>query len=287
MTKRYLNILLILSILFLSCKNEAGISDNENSEPIVKVFDQYLYTNDLASIIPVNSSTEDSLTIAQSYINNWIQNQLMIYQAEELLGDQKTDIDKKTNDFRNSLLIHELKKELITMNLDSNISNDNITSYYETHNEEFKLKSPIVKGFLLKFPNSPNNISSFRIILSQSDELDLDDIIIFVNSNNGVFENFINNWTIFTEQILKMPIAVDDENNLLLRNSTFEGKDDNFFYYMYITEKNFVNNIAPLEYVKDDIINILTQIQQTLIIEKYKQEIYEDAIKSGDIEYFK
>lgn len=272
--------------MFFACKKDTTKNTEDNSEPVVKVFGQYLYASDLASVIPPNSNSNDSASIIQSYMNNWIQDQLMLHQAEEFLVKQKSEIDKKTEEFRKSLIIHKFKEEIVTMNIDSNITNDQILNYYEAHKSEFKISSPIVRGYFVKIPKSSNSFAKFKILLNESDEPNLDEIISFVNINEGSFDDFTTKWVIFSKKMLKIPIAVEDENNFLKRSSTFETEDDDFYYYMHINDFYLKNDFAPIDYVKNNIVNILIQIKSTTIIDKYKQDIYDKAINSGDIEYF-
>lgn len=272
-------------ILSFSCKKEEE-ENTINSNPVVKVYDSYLYANDISNIVPANTSTEDSISIVQSYINNWIQNQLMLNKAESYLEDQKKEIDKKTKEFRNSLMIHKFKETLITTNIDSNIANEKITNYYEAHKQEFKLSSAIVKGYFLKLPKESESFAEFKILFGNTGQVNLDELISFVNLNEGSFENFTTKWVIFSEKMLKMPIVVNDENDFLKRSSTFEAEDDQFYYYMHIIDYMKSREIAPVEHVKNNIANILIQLESSSIIEKYKQDIYDEALKTGDIEYF-
>ncbi|MBN2892724.1 MAG: hypothetical protein JXL97_12725 [Bacteroidales bacterium] len=285
MNRKIIFLMFILVLLLNACKQDKNEADNK-SDPVVKVFNSYLYADDISKIVPPNSNPEDSMNIVQSYINNWIQDQLMLNKAEEYLKEQKADIDKKTEDFRNSLMIHKFKETIIKNNVDSNMSSDKISNYYETHKQELKLNSSIIKGFLVKLPKSTSNFADFKIVINSSDNSDLDEIVSFVKLKNGVFEDFTTTWSNFSEQMLKMPIAVEDEKTFLKRSSTFESEDTNFFYYMHVNDYILSGEEAPLEFVRNNIANILIQLESSAILEAYKQDIYDEAVKTGKIEYY-
>lgn len=284
MNINFLKNLVLISLVFLtfSCGEEEETTTHK--QPIVKVFDNYLYAEELYSIVPDNSNAEDSINIVQTYINNWIQDQLMLNKAEEYLKNKKDEIDKKTEDFRNSLIIHEFKKEIINKNIDSNVNAQKIAEYYDTHKQDFKLNTAIIKGFFVKLPKKQGTINEFKTLVN--DIIDLDKITNFVKTKNGFIENYTTEWVIFSEKILKTPKIIENEKFFLSRNNKFETEDDLFYYYMVISEYKVIGEIAPIEYVKDKIISILTQRESSIILNKYKQDIYDKAIKKGDIEYF-
>jgi len=280
--KKYL-IYLILTFLFIySCKNK---NNNELNEPIVKVYDKILYKSDILSLLDKNMSKDDSLNVVQSYINSWMQDQLLLHNAAEYIKDSQAEIDKKVEEFKNSLIIHKFKEKLISVNLDSNINIQIIEEYYKTHIDEFKLSSSIVKGFYFKVKTTSPDLSTFKIIAKDSDNKDYDEIVNYINKNNGVFDNFTQNWTVLQDVLLKMPIISD--NNINLSKGFFiETEDENYYYFLYISEYILNGNSAPLEYVKQQINNILLQKEINSIIEEYKQNIYKKATDEGAIKYY-
>ncbi|MBN2664501.1 MAG: hypothetical protein JXR68_12695 [Bacteroidales bacterium] len=280
----------ILSCFFVfaflaACSNNVAEADN-TKEPVVKVFDQYLYSSDITGIIPQGASITDSINIAQTYINNWIQDQIMLHYADDYLTNQLDEIDQKTTDFKNSLLIHKFKEELVNFNADSIVTTEQISKYYNTHQNEFKLSGAIIKGFLVMIPINAADLNNFKNLLKQSDENDIDEILSFCNSSSGFFEDFTHNWSDFSEKIMKIPYAVTDENYFLNTNKYAETTDDNFFYFLYISNYVSKSEIAPLEYVSTNIKQIIIQTQTNNIINQFKQEKYDEAVQQGDIIFY-
>ncbi len=282
-------ILKIFSIIFIflliSCSNEDDITKTDQ-QPLVKVFDNYLYMSDIQKIIPNNASLVDSANIVQTYINNWVQNQILLHYADTYLNDQIDDIEQKAEDFKESLIIHNFKDELVNANTDSIISNDQISNYYNAHNQDFKLGGAIITGFLVIVPKTSANIVDIKQLLENSNENDIDNIISYCNSVNGIFDDFTNNWVKLSDKIMKIPYAISDENYTLRTNKYLEASDDNYLYFIYFS--NYINkgNIAPLEYVKDDISKILIQTQTNKIVNEFKQQKYDEALQQGNIVFY-
>ena len=55
--------------------------------PVAKVYDKFLTRSELKELIPRDASREDSLLIAQSYINKWITKELLLHKAQQNLTD--------------------------------------------------------------------------------------------------------------------------------------------------------------------------------------------------------
>ncbi len=274
----------LIIFLFVSCNNNEADKQNNNSTPVVKVFDNYLYSSDLERILPDDYTQQDSSNIVQTYINTWIQDQLMLHKAEDFLDEQKVEIDRKTQEFRNTLMIHKYKETIIETSLDSNISVSEIEEYYNAHKAEFKLNSTIIKGYFIRIPNDESNILELKSVLTQDSNVDLNKVFNFVTKIGGIYDDFSQNWSIFSEKILKMP--VNQSKIVLQKKLTLNEKDEQFYYYMFVSNYMKSGKTAPLEYVYDKIASIIIQKKSTSILKQNKQEIYNNALKKGDIEYY-
>ena len=81
---------LLLAIMTTACGNE----DIHNGKtPIARVFDSYLYYEDLGDLVPKGASPEDSTSLVLQYTNVWVKQQLMIKKAElNLTPEQREEI---------------------------------------------------------------------------------------------------------------------------------------------------------------------------------------------------
>lgn len=285
MNIKYLIVVLLFVTIISSCKDEV-VDNDDKKVPVVEAFDEYLYLSDIQKIIPEGANTNDSVDIAETFINNWIQDQIMLHFANDYLTDQLDEIEQKTADFKRSLMIHKFKEELVSINSDSVISQDLINQYYSSHKNEFKLTNSIIKGYFVMIPLNATDLNNFKTILKQSSVDDLDQLLNYSNSVSGFFENFTLQWTDLSEQLMKMPMAIQDETNFLNTNKYAEATDANFYYFLYITNYVTIGEIAPLEYVSSSIKQILLQTQTNQIIDQFKQQKYDEAMKQGKIVFY-
>ena len=142
--RNYLLPVISFVTLFLlsSCDFFNQKKENLKRTPIVKVYDKYLYADELMDVTS-NSSKEDSAKMAAVYIQDWITRQLLIQNAKKNLSSELLDIDKKVEDYKESLIIFNYESELIRQKLDTSISIDDRMDYYNKHKENFILDEGI------------------------------------------------------------------------------------------------------------------------------------------------
>src|SRR5690606_6873407 len=100
--------------------------------------------------IPSGANKEDSLLIANNFIQKWIKENLILQKAELNLKASQKDFQKQLEEYRNALVVYTYEEELINQLLDTNVSAQEIKSYYEQNQHNFDLKNDIVKVRYIK-----------------------------------------------------------------------------------------------------------------------------------------
>ena len=85
-------------------------SQRPKSEPVARVGDNYLYAQDLVKDMPMGLSPSDSGRLVDKYIDDWIKKQLLFIKANEELSISEINIDRKVEDYRYALIMHEFEK---------------------------------------------------------------------------------------------------------------------------------------------------------------------------------
>ena len=70
------------------------------------------------------------------------------------------------------------------------------------------------------------------------------------------------------------------------QNRVIETSDDNFVYLYRIDEFKIQDEISPLEFVKDEIRNIIINKRKTELTEKLEQDVYDAAVKNKQFEVY-
>ncbi len=266
-------ILLIILLGFISCN-----SKNTLDNPIIaKVDDSYLYLNKIRELIPNNSSKEDSIRIAQNYVQQWISKQLLVSRAELNLTEEDQDVEEMVEDYRSSLIIHKYQQHLIEQKLDTIVSHTEIDKYYRDYPGNFLLNRNIVKAVYIKIPKPLPQAKKIKQIYKLKKDDDWDKLEDYCFQNATKFDNFSEQW-IYSQTLLNQtPIKVSNEERFLRRNKYFETEDSTFHYLINIQDYKLKKEIAPLSFVSEDIRKIIINKRKIQFIKSMEESIYRDA----------
>lgn len=136
---------LMLVLALVSCQNSGN---GKNDKPVAAIYDKVLYQSDLQDILYDGISVNDSIVRTKAFIDNWIRRQLLIHQAENNLDKSELDCLKEIEDYRNSLIIYKYESLLISQNLDTLVSDEEIEKYIND-NALFDMNKDAVRSIIL------------------------------------------------------------------------------------------------------------------------------------------
>ena len=76
-------------LIFLTVCSCTYFKPEQKPESIARVGKSYLYKSEIATLIPIGTSKEDSLLLVRDFINRWASQKLLIEAAERNLSDAK------------------------------------------------------------------------------------------------------------------------------------------------------------------------------------------------------
>lgn len=265
--------ILIVSLIFNACKN----GETAKEKPVAKVLDKYLYLEEIKDIIPNNSTKEDSLLLSRSYINQWITKQLLLHNAELNLTAKEKDITKLVNDYRTSILIYRYKQKLLEQKLRIAINEYDIEEYYNKYKFNFTLNHNIVKALYIKLPKNAPGLDRLKKLYKSEKTNDLEELEDYCILNATKFDNFNEEWIQAETLFNRIPIEISNKEKYLKKISLIEVEDEEYIYFVKIKEYKLRNNIAPYEYVRDDIKEILKNKRKIEFESKLEKELNQDA----------
>ena len=276
--KKYIYTIIIL--IFISCNNKEVITDKT---PLVKVYDKYLYLEDIENF-PKNLSTEDSSSYLSNYIDNWVKEQLLLLKAEKYLTDEQDDIEKKIEDFRTSLFIHKYKKRFISQKLDTIVTMKEVTDYYELYSKELKLQKNAIQGYFIKISIKEPELDLLKQMLHSGNPNDIINIETFCMDKNAYYDNFNTTWKYFSAISSIIPYKIESQKFFLQSYRYIETEDKNYYYFLKINDYKFKDEIAPLIFYQENIKSIILNKRSKLMIEELENTIFNNAKKQ--IKYF-
>jgi len=288
------NSIVIVLILLLSASCELiqvkqESSSEQNNEPVARVKDKYLYTSDITGIVPKEVNPVDSSNTVKRYIQNWIKKQLMISEAESNIEYDQAEIQRKMLDYRYALLVYEYEKLFINRNLQTEVSQNELLEYYAENKDKFLLKQSILRAIFLQLPiDSPkkNDIKRLMSLKTSKAKTQLRSHSLRFATKSHLEDTI---WLKFDEVFQNTPFH-DTANRVQFlqsnRNRIIETTDDNFVYLIRIDDYKIHDEVSPLEYVKDDIKNIIINKRKTELAEKLEQEVYNAAVGNKSFEIY-
>ncbi len=118
---------------------------------VARVGRKELRLSDLEHIMPQSMSGVDSTNVVGAYIDRWIAKQLKLEDAELIFSASAGDIERKVEEYRQSLLIHKIEQYYIDNEPTTIVTDEDVNKYYDAHKSEFRLDKTIVKGRVVAF----------------------------------------------------------------------------------------------------------------------------------------
>lgn len=277
-------VLILFAVAIVGCK---GINNPFIKKNILaRVDDSELRITDVAHIFTEGITPEDSLKALETYVDTWVKSQLKIQEAERLLSDEKMEINKMVEDYRNSLLNLKLDQYWFdhSEQLDETFTNEQIEEYYQKNKSEFLLNRAIVKGLVFKYPKNSRHKAKIESLAKTGSENDRRDIIDICLKNNYYFKEF-NQWTDFAEVLTFMPVSDEKKYEPQLKQRTYIDAVDQSgqFCYFVISERLIQGEISPLDVVRDVVNRGLFARQKQEIVRTNEENLYNAAVAAGKV----
>lgn len=287
LTKIYILLLTagLFSCEFIKMKKEDDL--RAESKPIARAHDKYLYQEDLEGLVPPNMSGDDSIQRVERYIDNWAKKQLLIEEASKKIEFDEAEIERKILDYRYSLMGYEYQTYFINNNLNTEVTEEQIKEYYNENIDNFTLKQNIIRGVYLKVPNGAPKTSNIKSLLMSTDPSDFEELKSYGLSFAIEYQLYDSVWMVFDDVVKNSPMAeIPNKVQFLQNNNFIETSDKDYLYFLRIKEYRISDNTSPLEYVRDDIKNIIINKRKVELAKMLEEEVYEKALKNNEFEIF-
>jgi hypothetical protein len=282
--------LLVISAFLISVLGSCSLlpgKDKTRDAAIARVYDKYLYAEDLVGVIPPGTSANDSLEITTAYINNWVRQELLLKQAEDNLDETHRDFTRQIEQYRNSLIIYAYESELVNQKLDTVVSMSEIEDYYQKNQNNFQLRENIVLADYVIINTGSPFAGKVKTLLQSSRKSDKEKLQALCQENG--IEHLINDgtWMSFADLSRKIPLTVDDQLDFLKRNRYYEVKDSTTVYLVAIDTYKSKESISPLNFEIENIRIILLNKRKAELLTLMENDLYNDAVKRNKYEIFK
>lgn len=269
--------ILFTSVLVLQCTK----TDDVNDKVIAQVGEKKLLQSEIAQIIPNNIEVEDSALMANDYIRKWVKQELLIQKANENLTLEQKNLTKEIEEYRNSLIIYKYKNELMNQQMDTLVTKTQIEQYYNANPDNFKLNSNIVKAIFVKIPIQVANIKLIKELVDENSDEGKNSLREYCIQYAKSFDFFNDNWVNFEIVKNNIPGNITDERQFLYRNNQIELKDSIYYYLVTIDDYKLQNELAPIEYVENNIKNLIINKRKIEFLKQVEENIYKEGVRKN------
>jgi hypothetical protein len=284
--KKYLAFIFFFTA-FASCKTPETNEGQIGEQPMARVFEKKLFLSDFLANIPKQLNKKDSLLFVNSYVEQWILNELIRHQAENNLLPEQKNIEKEIDEYRKNLLVYRYETELVKQKLDTSVSQQETEEYYNTHTQNFMLKDNIVKVTYVKLALKSPNVEKVKKWYLSADAKDRDNLKKYCIQYADNFFLDDNTWLLLEDVMREIPLHDYSPELLLKTTRKIEMSDSLFNYFLFIKEFKIKNMPSPLSFERDNIRQVIINKRKLQLIEEMKQSVYSQAKESRNFEIYK
>lgn len=261
---------------------EGGLRD----KVIAKVGKKKLRTSEAVAAIPAGLPAEDSLRMLEDYIEQWARRELKLQEAERVIGSSAVaEVNRMVEEYRYSLLGYRLDQNYLDMKVDTLLSDSVVTEYWEQHKADFALDRTVVKGRIVRVPNSYRQAVKLLSLMRSPSEDRQKDFISTCEKNNFETHFFEEEWVDFSEFLSYLPVRRDRSYDYMLDSKEVrEMADADNHYFVQITDCLRAGSDAPFDRVGDAVKRIIFNRRRNQVIKEYEDSLYNASLTEGRVQ---
>jgi len=263
-----------------SCK--ALVDWLHDGDIIARVGQTKLYFSEIEPLMPSGLSEEDSLQMLNQFILSWASEQLYADAAERELSKADRDVSKEIEAYKNSLLKYRYEQIYVNTHLDTLVSQSDIEKYYREHPEQFTLSFPIFKARFLDIMRDSPNIETLRARMSSRNTDDLAQADSLAYSSALKYADYSSKW--IPASVLAQDFGTDIKTMVSNWSGDYIEISDEMgdIKVAYVIDSKRQGSVAPLDYCKDRIVDIIISSRKYSIITNLEQELLDHARSGKD-----
>lgn len=268
----------LLALLFSAACGGGGASTDDVA--LAQVYNKTLLLSELEGVVPEGTPPTDSALMVSAYVQRWVREQLLMYEAERNIP-KDLDIDELVRNYRASLVRFNFEEQIIAEKLDSTVSEDELREYYEGNKDQFQLESTILKCQLLKLrPEAPQ--AEINKLWNSRKDSDKPKLAAFAKMWAEVALLDEEKWYKLEDIAAILPDGTLSPDNI---NSRREGtlSDGGIRYYYRVAEAVQGKTTAPFDYAREQASKVILHHRKQRLLEKWKEELYQKELRRENI----
>lgn len=274
-------LLVSLALVLTAC---GDIGENEDDTLLAEVHQQKLFLSKASRYIAPGANAADSLTQLRAYVDQWVREMVLLNEAEQRLPSDLA-IDELLRDYRNSLIVSNFEKSFVETQLDTVIGDRELQNYYQRNREQYQLEQTIVRCHFVKLPREADSIQQFREWWDGDTPEEFEYVADFSNRWAEVYLLEDSTWYRVDEIEQLMPPGTLQSQNIR-PGTSLRFTDDDYEYYLSVSESVKSREIAPLSYIRDQAVRFIMHKRKLEMLEEMKSSLYKKDLSEGHIKIY-
>lgn len=266
-------------LVAVSCRQSSQLFSDD--DVLARVDRKTLRISEVQRMMPKGLSGADSIGYVDAYIDKWMVKQLKLQQAELMFSSSAADIDRMVDEYRQSLLIRKIEQYYLDTEMRSEVTDEEIEAYYNSHHNDFLLTKPVVKGSIVAIGDGYSRREQLLRLMNSSRSEDRRDFEALCRKNNFPLTEF-DEWVDFSEFLSYIPVVRSLKYDDMLSRRNIQQIHHNRTYYCFrITDVLRAGDRTPLFMVRDNIRRIIINQRQGEVIRDYERNLLDEAVENG------
>lgn len=258
--------------------------DRSEDQLLAEVYSRQLYYSDMASMIYDGVTPEDSTLIVNAYVERWVREQLLMQKAEENIP-KDLNLNKLVNDYRESLILNNYERLLIESQLDSTVTSQQLTEFYEANKDQYHLEKPIAHILFLQIKDDRPNLDHALNWWNDPDPENLKRLNRYAKRYAEKAMLADSTWIPLEDVVHMLPPGVMSESSAT-PGKEIRFKDQDVNYLLKIRDIRSTLEIAPLAYIRDQATRAILHRRQIDLINRVKEQLYELEIRKNNVKVY-
>jgi len=274
--------LLLLVFLLTSCQY---FRQDVEKTPIAQVYNNYLFFEDINPSIYKNKSKEDSIQNMRNFIEDWAYRKLLLTKANKNIDTAA--IGKLVLQYKQDLLIDTYKDLLAEKYLDTVVTNPQIVASFVKNKQYFVARNHLINVQYLVVAKNNSKIRNYKKWFF-SNKIAFKDSLIKNTIHFSKFSIDTTRWQHLFAFKDDFPVFKRYKDTQILKKSKkFMLTDSLSLYLVLVNDYVKENEPLPLDFIKNDLKQLILNQRKQKVIEKLQNEIKSEAIKQKKFKIFK
>lgn len=277
----YKSVAAALALVMTGC---GGSGDNIiPADAVAIVGGDVLTRRDVASKVPAGVAAEDSAALASAYVRSWINMRLIEQVASKEVDMQQ--IDRLTAEYRSELIMSQYRRAM-AQQADGTFSDDSLRSYFDSHQEDFRLERPLIKGVYLKVPEDAQNLAIIRRLYKSERPVDIDKLEKAALGNAIHYDYFRDSWVDWEQVENRIPLDFSGENfDKISKRQNVDFTADGFVYLLSVSDYLPAGNVMPYEAAMPLVRERLLAVRRRAYDSRLLNDLYNRAVEDGTVTF--